>query len=249
MRGWALAAAALAAGCGEGLALDRLAAGEHGRVVQVRSGDVVVLDGGLVVRLAGLDTPREGEPGADEAAATLARLVQGREVQLYYGGARRDAYGRALAQVRLTGGGWTQGAMLQAGEARVRTFADNRAMARPMLDEEARARLAHRGLWRAGGAYQVRLPREVDRSTTGFQVVEGPVRRVSDTARGVFLEFTDRPDGFAAEAPAAAARELGRAGMAPASLTTRLVRVRGVVGWDGVMRIDHPEQIELLASR
>ena len=234
------------AGCGEGQALDRLAAGEHGRVTAVRSGDVLVLDSGLVVRLSGLQTPRAGDPGADEARATLAKLVQGREVQLYYGGARRDAYGRALAQVRLTGGDWVEGDMLRAGEAQVRTYADNRAMARPMLGDEARARIAKRGLWRASGAFQVRLPREVDDRAQGFQVVEGPVRRVSDTGRGALLEFTDRRDGFAAEIPVAAAKDLSAAGVTPQSLAARLVRVRGYVRWDGLMQIDHPEQIEVL---
>ncbi len=247
----ALAAALLLAlaGCGDGMALDRLAAGEHGRVAAVRSGDVLVLDSGLVVRLSGLQTPRAGDPGADEARAALARLVQGREVQLYYGGARRDAYGRALAQVRVTGGGWVEAAMLRAGEAQVRTFADNRAMARAMQDDEARARIAGRGLWRPGGAFQVRLPAEIDDRAQGFQVVEGPVRRVSDTGRGLVLEFTDRRFGFAAEVPAAAAKDLDAAGVAPRGLEARLVRVRGYVGWDGRMQIDHPEQIEVLGSK
>jgi len=36
--------------------------------------------------------------------------------------------------------------MLNAGEAQARTFADNRAMARTMLNDEARAKLAGRGL-------------------------------------------------------------------------------------------------------
>jgi endonuclease YncB( thermonuclease family) len=237
------------AGCGDGLALDRLAAGEHGRVAEVRSGDLVVLDGGLVVRLAGLQAPRAGEPGAAEAAGALARLVQGRAVQLYYGGARRDANGRALAQLRLVGGDWVQGDMLRAGEAQVRTFSDNRAMARPMLDDEARARLARRGLWRAGGPFQVRLPQEVLAAGPGYQVVEGPVRRVTDTGRAIYLDFTDRRDGFAAEVPAGAARELGAAGLAAPGLAARLVRVRGVVGWDGLMRIDHPEQVEVVDTR
>ena len=243
-----LAATLTLSGCGEGRALDRLAAGEHGRVAQVRSGDVVVLDTGLVVRLAGLQTPHEGDPGADEATAALAGLVQGKAVQLYYGGARRDPFGRALAQVRITGGGWAQGEMLRAGEAEVRTFADNRAMARAMLGDEARARIARRGLWRPGGAYQVRLPGEVDRSTTGFQLVEGRVSKVTDAGQGVYLDF-EGAGGFAAQIPRAAVLDLGQAGLAPTRLATRVVRLRGVVGWDGVMRIDHPEQIEVVDSK
>ena len=245
-----LAAALLVAGCGDGLALDRLAAGEHGQVVQVRSGDVVVLDSGLVVRLVGLQAPWPGDAGAEEARDALARMVQGRAVQLYYGGARRDDQGRALAQARIVGGGWVEGAMLQAGEAQARTFADNRALARLMLDDEARARLARRGLWRAGGAFQVRLPSEVDNGApAGFQIVEGRVRRVTDTGRGVYLDFSDQRDGFAAEAPAAAALDLREAGLAPTSLAGRLVRMRGMVGWDGVMQIDHPEQIEVVDAK
>jgi micrococcal nuclease len=245
--GWILAAALALSGCGEGRALDRLAAGEHGRVVEVRSGDVVVLDSGLVVRLAGLQTPHQGDPGADEATAALAKLIEGKAVQLYYGGARRDPFGRALAQVRIAGGGWVEGEMLLAGEAQARTFADNRAMARAMLDDEARARIAKRGLWRPGGAYQVRLPGEVDRSTTGFQLVEGRVARVTDTGAGVYLDFGG--GGFAAQIPKAAVLDLTEAGLAPTNLAARMIRVRGVVGWDGTMRIDHPEQIEVVDGK
>ena len=64
--------------------------------------------------------------------------------------------------------------MLEAGDARVRTWADNRALARPMLDAEARARLKGRGLW-ALPAYQVRLPDEAAARPFGFQLVEGRV--------------------------------------------------------------------------
>lgn len=235
-------------GCGEGRALDRLAAGEHGKVVAVRSGDVVVLDSGLVVRLAGLETPRADDPGADEARDALSKLVRGRTVQLYYGGLRRDPFGRALAQVRIAGGGWAQGEMLREGEAQVRTFSDNRAMAREMLDDEARARIAKQGLWRAGGAYQVRLPQEVDRSTTGFQVIEGRVARASDSGRGVYLDF-ERGGAFAAQVPKAAVLDLTQAGLAPGKLAGHLIRVRGVIGWDDTMKIDHPEQVEVVDGK
>lgn len=248
---WALAAV-LALGlsaCGQGAGLDRLAAGEHGRVAEVRSGDVLVLDSGLVVRLAGLEVPRFGDPGADEAKAALARLVEGRAVQLYYGGARRDPFGRALAQARLEGGGWVQGALLEAGEAQVRTYADNRAMARPMLDDEARARIAHRGLWRPGGAFKVLLPQEVAPGDSGFVIVEGPVVRVAEAADGDVLEFTRAPDGFAAQVPPAARPDLAAGGLAPQSLQGRMLRVRGTIDSEGLMRIDHPGQIEVVDAK
>jgi hypothetical protein len=162
------------------------------------------------------------------------------------GGARRDAYGRALAQVRREDGDWLQKDLLEAGLARVRTWPDNRAMAAPMLAAEARARAARRGLW--GGAWQVRLPEEMGAGQGGFQIVEGWVRGVTDRPWGVYLEFSRDAKGFAALIPAASAGGFAAAGRTPASLQRRLVRVRGVVGWNGVMTLDHPEAIELLRA-
>jgi endonuclease YncB( thermonuclease family) len=243
-----IGAAGLAA-CGGPAGLDRLSAGEQGRVKEVRSGDVIVLDSGLVVRLAGIEAPWAGSPGADAARADLARLVQGREVQLLYGGARRDAYGRALAQVRLTGGRtWVQGALLLDGQARVRTWADNRAMAQPMLEDEARARIKRRGLW-ALPVDQVLLPREVTPVMTGFQIVEGRIARVTQARSGLYLDFDDDRRGFAVQIAPAAERDFETAGMGAAGLASRLVRVRGPIGWNGLMRLDHPEQLELLKQR
>ena len=242
----AVLAVLLLAGCGERAALDRLAAGERGRVAQVRSADVLVLDGGLVVRLAGLDAPRTGEAGADQGQALLTRLALGRRAQLLYGGVRRDAYGRALAQVRLADGNWLQKDLLEAGLARVRTWPDNRAMAAPMLAAEARARARRRGLW--NGVWQVRLPEEMGPGAGGFQIVEGWVRGVTPKPWGVYLEFSRDAKGFAALVPAAHASDFAAAGRDPAGLQRRLIRVRGVVGWDGVMTLDHPEAVELLRA-
>jgi len=238
---WALA------GCGDGAGLDRLAAGERGRVAEVRSGEVVVLRSGMVVRLAGLETPRLDEPGGEAALSDLRRLADGREVELFYGGARKDPFGRTLAQVRLTDGRrWVQCALLHDGVARVRTFADNRAMARPMLACEAQARRQGRGLWAANA---VRLPGEIDDRASGFQIVEGRVSRATPSAGGVYLDFADGRGGFAVQVAGRAAPDLRKAGLDPDSLAGRLIRVRGVIGDDGLMRVDHPEQIELLNAR
>lgn len=243
--------AALAAltACGEGGVVDPLAAGEKGKVVQVRSGDEVVLDNGLDVRVAGIETPWTDEPGGAQAQAALAKLVQGQEVQLFYGGARRDRRGRALAQLRLVAGRrWVEGAMLRDGWARVRTFADNRALARAMLDDEAAARLGRRGLW-AMPDYEVRLPQEVSPGLLGFQIVEGRVLAVTPTRDGVYLDFTPDRRGFAVLVPPRAAGDLAAAGIAPESLKGRLVRVRGMIEGNETLRIDHPEPVELIKEK
>ena len=234
------------AGCGEGRALDRLAAGERGQVIEVRSGDVLVLDTGLVVRLVGLACPRLGEPGGDQARAALQALVGGRKVMLAYGGARRDAYGRALAQVRrVDDRRWIQGELLKAGWARVWTFADNRALAADMLNLEARARAQGLGLW-ALPAYRVALPAEIGPEARGFQIVEGRVASVSEGHAGTYLDFTPDSRGFSVLIDPRSLPLMLRSGVSPTLLAGHLLRVRGIVGWGGVMKVDHPEQIERL---
>jgi endonuclease YncB( thermonuclease family) len=246
-----LAGAALCAlaACGDGAGLDRLAAGPREAAAEVRSGDLIVLRSGLVVRLAGVETPRWGEPGAAAAEDDLRRLVEGRDVELYYGGARKDPYGRTLAQVRLADGRrWVQCALLRDGVALVHTYADNRAMARPMLTCEAQARRGRRGLWSAAIS-PVRLPSEIGDRATGFTIVEGRVSRVTPAYAGTYLDFEGARNGFAVQVAGRAAPDLRAAGVSPASLTGHWIRVRGTIGGDGVMRVDHPEQIERLKDR
>lgn len=240
-----LALDAALAGCG-GPGVDQLAAGPRAVVADVRSGDAVVLKTGQVVRLAGVESPKGSDPFAAQAREALAKLVLGKEVQLMYGGARQDAYGRALAHLKLTRGGmWVEKALLEAGDVRVHTWPDNRALARPMLDAEARARQARRGLW-ALPAYQVRLPDEAAAHPFGFQVVEGRVVSAADRNGGMRLDLERWVE---AEIPPEARGAFVSAGAPLAEMPGKLVRIRGFVRpgrGEGLMRLDHPEQIEVL---
>jgi endonuclease YncB( thermonuclease family) len=253
-RAWRLCgiAAALAltlAGCGQ-RGLERLAAGETGKVASVHSGDSFTLDSGLEVRLAGVEAPRGDQPFADQARTALTLMVIGRQVQLLYGGARRDRYGRALAQVKLRDNGqWVEGLMLRQGEVRARTWADNRAMASAMLEDEAYARNRKLGLW-ALKDYRVLTPPETE-GQSGFGIVEGKVLAVgAGDGRGEALVFQrGSGDRFTAEIDAKALSDFGTAGKAPEKLAGRMIRVRGPIRYspDGpVMKLDHPEQVELL---
>ncbi len=243
--GAGLALPASLSACG-GADLDQLTAGPRAKVATVRSGDSLTLDGGQVVRLAGIEAPYGQAIYAAEASAALSDRAAGQGVELFYGGARQDPYGRILAHVRLQRSGqWLQKAMLEQGAARVRTYADNRALARPMLDAEARARKDRRGLWTLL-AYQVRLPEEAAVSPFGFQLVEGRVTDVKSTDYGltVDLERWVRAD----IAPSAQA-QFAAAGVTAQSLTGKLIRVRGELrpgGGGALMALDHPEQIERL---
>lgn len=231
----------LLAGCGEGAALDRLAGGGRGRVVEVPAGDQVVLDDGETVKLAGLASLRRDDPHADEARAALAALVLGREVELLSGGAARDPFGRKTAHLRI-GRAWVQGEMLEAGAGRVRTFPDQRALASEMLEREAKARIGGRGLW-ALPAYRVRLPHEARRER-GFRIVEGRVDAVRRLGSDRELDL----QGLPVEIPGRAAADFDAAGKPVAGLAGQLVRVRGAIR-SGVLRLDHPEALEVLKSK
>lgn len=233
--------ALLLAGCGDGAALDRLAGGGRGRVVEVPAGDQVVLDDGERVKLAGLASLGAGDPYADEARAALAALVLGKEVELLTGGAARDPFGRKTAHLRV-GRTWVQGEMLTAGAGRVRTFPDQRALGREMLEREAKARIAGRGLW-ATSAHPVLLPWEA-RRTRGFQIVEGRVDAVRRLGSDRELDL----QGLPVEIPGHAAADFEAAGKPIPALAGQLVRVRGAIR-SGVLRLDHPEALELLESK
>lgn len=231
--------------CSQPAALDRLSAGEQGRVVEVRSGHLVVMETGLEVRLAGVEAPTLSQPHGREAKDALAKLLLNKEAQLFYGGARRDRYDRALAHVRLSKGRtWVQGELLKAGAVRVRTWPDNRALASEMLEAEARARRKGVGLW-AVKTYRVLLPGEA-RGAFGFQVVEGRVTRVTKRGARTYLDFAE--SRFSAQIGEADLASFADAGKAPETLPGRLVRARGPVS-GGALRLDHPEALELLKSR
>ena len=163
-----------------------------------------------------------------------------------FGGARQDAYGRTLAHLTLSHGDrWVEQALLLAGDARVRTYSDNRALGRAMLDLEARARQARRGLW-ALGDYQVRLPDEAAARPFGFQVVEGRVTVAAEERGGVRV---DLERWVSAEVPRAAEAAFTASGMRLQDLPGKLVRVRGLLrpgSGEAVLKLDHPEQVEVL---
>jgi hypothetical protein len=181
-----------------------------------------------------------------EARAALAGLTEGRAVSMLHGGTRVDGFGRTVAHLRTSERRrWVQGALLDAGLARVRTAYDDRALAREMLEREARARSTRRGLW-ASNAWRVRLP---DEAPTGFALVEG--RLAATPSAGFTPRLAFQRGGLALELAPRTASDMTAAGLSPERLGGRLVRVRGTVrpGRIGpTLRIDHPEQVELLVE-
>jgi micrococcal nuclease len=243
----AVTAALALAGCGDSVELDRLSAGAHVRVAAALSGDTLKLTTGAELRLAGVEAPHGAEPYARESRALLQRLAAGQDIEKLYGGARQDPTGREVAQARLSRGRrWLEGELLRAGAVRVRTFADNRALAKRMLDIEAEARRAKRGLW-ASPAYQVRLPEEVTQGGEDFEVVEGRVVRVGQTGATAYLDFSqDWRRGLSVHIPRSAVDDFDLANRSLYGLQGRLIRVRGLVRDGRALWLDHPEALEVL---
>ncbi|MEM7007065.1 MAG: thermonuclease family protein [Pseudomonadota bacterium] len=174
------ASAAVFAACGAPMPLDGLPKGEAGRVVRIIDGDALVLDTGLVVRLAGIEAPtperrnRSGQPYAAEAARTLEDLALGRDVTLYYPGLTRDRYDRALAYAvtsdNLGDRLWLNEALVRRGAARVRVYPDTAALAERLLEAEYFARLEVVGLW-AETDYEIRAASELPEDEQGFNII------------------------------------------------------------------------------
>lgn len=131
-------------------------------VTRVIDGDTFDTDPVGRVRLADIDAPEEGEPGAAGAVAHLASLVYRKRVYLDVDDLRgRDVYGRVVADVYVQYNAThllnIQKALLEAGVVKVRDFPNE-------FDPDAWALHVHRppdapklddipsGAWIAGGA-------------------------------------------------------------------------------------------------
>ncbi len=242
---------------------DALEAGPSGRVVSISDGDTFDLEGGLTVRLVGIQAPKlplgregfEAWPLGDEAKAAIEELVMGHEVALYYGGENRDRHGRALAHVMVERDGevvWVQAEMLRRGLARVYSFPDNRSCLDVLYAAEAQGRADRLGIWR-DPYYGVRNGADagalLDR-VGGYELVEGRVLNAERVGNRVYLNFGRvwRED-FTAVIEEAGLRVFEQAGIDPLGLDNSAIRVRGWIESADGPRIDvtHPEQIEVLA--
>lgn len=128
------------------------------RSLHVQDGDsfVVRTAGGSrrTIRLSGIDAPERDQPHASQSRQHLRRLIDGRELELRIG--KTDPYGRAVAQVFVTG---TDGEPVDVGLLQIeagmawyfrrfrRDLPD--ASRERYADAERDARNGSRGLWQA----------------------------------------------------------------------------------------------------
>jgi len=242
-------------------ACEGLRDGPSGTVVEVTDGDTVVLDSGIKVRLIGMQAPklplgREGFetwPLADAARDALVEIAMGEDVILRFAGEDQDRHGRALAHMFIGDKEiWAQAAMLEAGLARVYSFADNRFCLDELYAAEARARADRRGIW-TDPYYQLRDADDPDallERVDQYELVEGRVLQAEQAGSRVYLNFGRLwKEDFTVVIERDGLRVFEAAGADPLALEGKLIRVRGWIGErDGPrMEVTHPEQIEVLA--
>ena len=240
-----------------------LTRGETGQVTSVLDGDTLYLEGGLQVRLSAIQAPQlplgladfKAWPLGQDARRALSVLTKGQEVGLFYGGARRDRYERALAQIfTLKADGtpdlWVQQEMVRLGWARVYTWPDTFQDSALLYKAEREAREAGRGIW-SDEYYAIRSPEPnmLAQDVDSIQVVEGLVTSAADIRGLVYLNFgADYKTDFTIAIAKSDRKAFEQAGLDPMSLEGARVRVRGWIELiNGPMIwLDHPERLEVL---
>ena len=223
-------------------------------VVSVTDGDTLALQSGLRVKLAAITAPARSDPFGREAHEGLAGLLRGRQVQLSYGGDRRDRYDRALAHVHtLTAAGepdlWVQDELIRLGLARVYTWPDEIVDFKTLYRTESEARQRGRGLW-ANPAYHVRRPDPdpLAQYVESLQIVEGVITSAADVRGRTYLNFgADYRTDFTVAI--AKSHKKRFAGIDLMGLEGARVRVRGWVELINgpMMWANHPARIEILS--
>jgi len=148
---------------------------------------------------------------------------------------------------------WVQQKMLEQGQARVYSFADNRSCLPELFAAEVRARTAGLGIW-MDSYYRVRRadrPADLAILSGHYELVEGRVLKAEKLGQQVFLNFGRYfKEDFTAVIDAKALRQFADLGSDPLKLGGALVRVRGWIDdRDGPrVAVTHPEQIEVLAT-
>ncbi len=123
------------------------------QVIRVLDGDQVVLVGGTLVRLIGIDAPERERPGraaqplAQRAKDYVSGLVLEKTVRLQYDRERYDRAGRLLAYLYLPGGTLVNAAVVRQGLARVHLHSPNMRHEEDLLAAQQEALAARQGLW------------------------------------------------------------------------------------------------------
>lgn len=212
----------------------RFATQGEGRVAQIIDARTFRLHDGREVRLAGI------EPAGMDAA-TLTRLIVGRDVALYGDSDMPDRYGRQPALVFLDDGTPSvQGQLLAQGAALATLDIADHACAADLAAAEAAARRARAGLWGYRGAIKsAESPGDILADVGRFRLVEGRVLSVRSAGATTYLNFgRNWTQDFAVTISRRMMVTLEAAGVSPKSFERQRIRVRGFIERRGGPRIE-----------
>ncbi len=219
----------------------------EGRVAAIIDARTFRLDDGQEVRLAGI------EPTAETTASILATLIDGREVTLHGSNDIPDRYGRLPAFTFIANSQISiQKMLLAQGAAFISApIADKDCMS-DLLQAEAEARLARRGLW--GNPVAIKKAESTGDILTKigqFTVIEGKVVSARQAGATFYINFGHRwTRDFAVTVSKRMMPSFEAAGVHLTSLENKWVRICGWVERHGGPRIEasYAYQIELMGN-
>jgi len=165
---------------------------------RVIDGDTLVLTGGEVVRLLGVNSPevaryrKPGDPGGLQAKKYLQNLTMNQSIYLEYDEELMDKYGRTLAQVFLEGGLHVNAELLRQGMATLSIHPPNLKYAHRLLAEQRYAEQHKLGVWSLP-SHQLQLATsKVLSQTKGWGRFSGRVREIKYSKKGAKLYLAER---------------------------------------------------------
>ena len=221
----------------------------EGTVTHIPDGDTVHLEGGVKLRLIGLNAPevahhnRAGEPGGEAARRFLRTRLDQRRVRLEHDAERRDRYDRELVHLYDDQGHSINELLLREGHAWLAPYPPNLRHIERYAAAEAEARTARRGLW-ALPRYGVTDTRGVLDQRNSFRRLRGRITRLEWRGSETRLVLDER---VALRLDDGAVARFRAAGLDPANLRGRQLVVRGRLGGGRelpTIRLRHPLQIE-----
>jgi endonuclease YncB( thermonuclease family) len=236
-------------GAGRASATCEMPAQGNGHVAAVIDARTLRLTDGRDIRLTGL-----ARPAAPDAGATLSALTGDRDIVLRGADDSPDRYGRQGVFVFVEGSAQSvQATLLTRGAAVYSGLIGEPACAAELQAAEAKARASRTGIWAAPDAIKnAERTGDIVALAGQFAVVEGKVVSVRQAGTTFYVNFGRRwTEGFAVTISGRMIAALERAGIAPASLENRRLRVRGWVERHNGPRMEvfHPGQIELIGDR
>lgn len=154
-------------------------------VSRVYDGDTITLQGGIKVRLLGINTPevegisKHDEPGGEAARLWLRKRLEKHSVRIQTDAVTHDKYQRLLAHVFTLEGEHVNLKLVEEGLATTDIFPPNLAYVDALVAAENRAQRARKGLW-ALPEYQPKALTEHGKiSDTGWQRLTGTISDIT----------------------------------------------------------------------